>query len=61
MMTSLASGSDGLVVVGLVLIGVGLIGVVWVLLFVWLLWLFYEVGVWLGTIRYGYDDTHTRL
>jgi hypothetical protein len=46
-------GSGGLVVVGLVLIGVGLMGVVWVLLFVCLLWLFYEVGVWLRTIGMG--------
>ena len=51
----------GLPLIGLVLIGVVLIGVVWVLLFGWLLWLFYEDGVCLGTIWYGYRHTHTRL
>ena len=49
-------------VVGLVLIGVVLIGVVWMLLIVsCLLWLFYEVGVWLVTGWYGYVYMRDRL
>ena len=40
-------------IIGLVLIGVVLIGGLWMLIVVCLLWLFYEVGVWLRTSRYG--------
>ena len=43
----------GLPLIGLVLIGVVLIGVVWALVVGCLLWLFYEVGVWLRSFRYG--------
>ena len=48
-------------VVDLMIIGVVLIGVVWMLLVGCLLWLFYEVGVWLITWWYGYVDRHGRL
>ena len=37
-----------------------LIGVVWVLIVSCLLWLFYEVRVWLGTGWYGYVDSRDR-
>ena len=47
-------------VVGLVLIGVVLIGGCGVLLVSCLLWLFYEVGVWLVTWWYGYVDMPDR-
>ena len=49
-----------MVVGGLLLIGIVLIGVVWVLLVGWLLGLFYEVRVWLGTIWYGYVGMRDR-
>ena len=38
-----------------------LIGVVWVLIVSCLLWLFYEVGVWLVSWWYGYDGSLDRL
>jgi len=44
-----------------VVIDVGLIGVVWMLLVVCLLWLFYEVGIWVVTWWYGYDGILDRL
>ena len=46
-------GSGVLVVVGLVLLGVVIVG--------WLLWLFYDVGVWLVTWWYGYVYIRDRL
>ena len=50
----------GLPLIGLVLIAVVLIDVVWALVVGCLLWLVYEVGVWLVTWWYGYVDMPDR-